>query len=213
MTLRKQSNGSLPVWKKKSRVLSPQERRRVAYHEMGHALVASSLPGRRSDPEGLNHPARRRCIRLHNATTNGRSVPTGRERSQKPHHCAHGWTRSQSLIFVGDVSTGAADDLQRATEIALEMVTRHGMDDNIGQRTYARPPQSFLPGLPTDHVEAAETTAREIDVAVRDIIAGAFERATDILRSRRSDLEEGVKLLLTRETLTVEEFPTIRRAA
>jgi cell division protease FtsH len=84
------------------------------------------------------------------------------------------------------------------------------MDDKIGQRTYARPRQAFLPGLPTDRIEAAETTTREIDVAVRDIIAGAFERATEILQSRRSDLEEGVKLLLTRETLTVEEFPVIR---
>ena len=121
-----------------------------------------------------------------------------------------GGRAAESLIFAGDVSTGAADDLQRATEIALEMVTRHGMDDKIGQRTYARPPQSFLPGLPTDRIEAAETTAREIDVAVRDIIAGAFERATEILQSRHSDLDEGVKLLLTRETLTVEEFPTIR---
>ena len=198
---------------KKSRVLSPQERRRVAYHEMGHALVASSLPG--VDPilkvsiiprgvgalgYTMQRPTEDRFLLAESDLKNRITVLMGGR-------------AAESLIFVGDVSTGAADDLQRATEIALEMVTRHGMDDKIGQRTYARPPQSFLPGLPTDHVEAAETTAREIDVAVRDIIAGAFERATDILQSRRSDLEEGVKLLLTRETLTVEEFPTIRRAA
>jgi cell division protease FtsH len=198
---------------KKSRVLSPQERRRVAYHEMGHALVASSLPG--VDPilkvsiiprgvgalgYTMQRPTEDRFLLAESDLKNRITVLMGGR-------------AAESLIFAGDVSTGAADDLQRATEIALEMVTRHGMDDKIGQRTYARSPQSFLPGLPTDHVEAAETTTREIDVAVRDIIAGAFECATDILRSRRSDLEEGVKLLLTRETLTVEEFPTIRRAA
>ena len=121
-----------------------------------------------------------------------------------------GGRAAESLIFAGDVSTGAADDLQRATEIALEMVTRHGMDDKIGQGTHARPPHSFLPGVPTDRIEAAEATALEIDIAVRDIIAGAFRRATDILQSRRPDLEGGVKLLLTRETLTVEDLPKIR---
>jgi cell division protease FtsH len=195
---------------KKSRVLSPQERRRVAYHEMGHALVASSLPG--VDPilkvsiiprgvgalgYTMQRPTEDRFLLAESDLKNRITVLMGGR-------------AAESLIFAGDVSTGAADDLQRATEIALEMVTRHGMDDKIGQRTYARPPHSFLPGVPTDRIEAAETTAREIDVAVRDIIAGAFRRATDILQSRRPDLEEGVKLLLTQETLTVEDFPTIR---
>ena len=195
---------------KKSRVLSPQERRRVAYHEMGHAIVASSLPG--VDPilkvsiiprgvgalgYTMQRPTEDRFLLAESDLKNRITVLMGGR-------------AAESLIFAGDVSTGAADDLQRATEIALEMVTRHGMDDKIGQRTYARQPRSFLPGLPTDRIEAAETTTREIDVAVRDIIAGAFKRATDILQSRRPDLDEGVKLLLTRETLTVEEFPTIR---
>ena len=195
---------------KKSRVLSPQERRRVAYHEMGHAIVASSLPG--VDPilkvsiiprgvgalgYTMQRPTEDRFLLAESDLKNRITVLMGGR-------------AAESLIFAGDVSTGAADDLQRATEIALEMVTRHGMDDKIGQRTYARQPHSFLPGLPTNRIEAAETTAREIDVAVRDIIAGAFERATEILQSRHSDLDEGVKLLLTRETLTVEEFPTIR---
>ena len=195
---------------KKSRVLSPQERRRVAYHEMGHALVASSLPG--VDPilkvsiiprgvgalgYTMQRPTEDRFLLAESDLKNRITVLMGGR-------------AAESLIFAGDVSTGAADDLQRATEIAIEMVTRHGMDDKIGQRTYARPPHSFLPGVPTDRIEAAETTAREIDVAVRDIIAGAFQHATDILQSRRPDLEEGVKLLLTRETLTVEDFPKIR---
>ena len=67
---------------------------------------------------------------------------------------------AEQLVFDGDISTGAADDLQRATEIALEMVTRFGMDEKVGQRTYTPAPQPFL-GLPTGgHGQAAETTTR-----------------------------------------------------
>jgi cell division protease FtsH len=83
------------------------------------------------------------------------------------------------------------------------------MDKKIGQRTYAPPQHPFLPGAPNDRLQAAESTAREIDLAVRDIIARAFERATEILQSRRNDLDQGAQLLLTRETLTIDEFPAI----
>ena len=121
-----------------------------------------------------------------------------------------GGRAAETLIFEGNVSTGAADDLQRATEIALEMVTKHGMDKKIGQRTYAPPPHPFFPGAATDRVHAAETTEREIDVAVRDIIGRAFDRATELLRSRRADLDKGVELLLARETVTADDFPAIR---
>jgi cell division protease FtsH len=121
-----------------------------------------------------------------------------------------GGRAAETMIFADDVSTGAADDLQRATEIALEMVTRHGMDEKIGQRTYAPAAQPFLAGAPADRLQAAETTAREIDLAVRDIISRAFTRAAEILRERKQDLEAGVQLLLKRESLTVDDFPAIR---
>jgi cell division protease FtsH len=198
---------------KKSRVLSPEERRRVAYHEMGHALVAASLPG--VDlihkvsiiPRGvgalgytMQRPTEDRFLLAESDLENRIAVLMGGR-------------AAEHLIFGGNVSTGAADDLQRATEIALEMVTRHGMDESVGQRTYAPPPQPFLPGVSADRPPAAETTAREIDLAVRDIIARAFDRACDILRSRRQDLEKGVELLLGRESLTADDFPAIRPAA
>jgi cell division protease FtsH len=113
-------------------------------------------------------------------------------------------------VFDGDVSTGAADDLQRATEIALEMVTRYGMDEKLGQRTYASTPQRFLAVPSPNHIEAAEVTNREIDIAVRDLLAKAFDRAREILRTRRGDLDAGAELLLKRETLTADDFPAIR---
>lgn len=198
---------------KKSRVLNLEERRRVAYNEMGHALVASSLPG--ADPiqkvsiiprgagalgYTIQRPTEDRFLLAESDLENRIAVLMGGRAAEK-------------LGVAGNVSTGAADDLQRVTEIALEMVTRHGMDETIGQRSYAPPQHPFLPSAPTGRLQAAETTAREIDVAVRDIIAHAFDRAREVLQFRRDDLDEGVELLLARETLTVDDFPAIRPMA
>jgi cell division protease FtsH len=195
---------------KKSRVLSPQERRRVAYHEMGHALVASSLSG--IDvvqkvsiiPRGVGALG----YTIQRPTEDRFLLAKGD--LEKRIAVLMGGRAAETMIFADDVSTGAADDLQRATEIALEMVTRHGMDEKIGQRTYAPAAQPFLAGAPADRLQAAETTAREIDLAVRDIISRAFTRAAEILRERKQDLEAGVQLLLKRESLTVDDFPAIR---
>jgi cell division protease FtsH len=194
---------------KKSRVLSAEERRRVAYHEMGHALVASSLPG--VDPVQkvsiiprgvgalgytMQRPTEDRFLLNESDLKNRIAVLMGGRAAEQ-------------LVFEGEISTGAADDLQRATEIAFEMVTHYGMDQKVGQRTYAQTRQQFL-GLPrAEHIEAAEATAREIDVAVRDIVAQGLEHATEVLKSRRADLEEGAKLLLTKESLMAQEFPAI----
>ena len=195
---------------KKSRVLGPAERSRVAHHEMGHALVAATLPG--VDP-------------VHKVSIIPRGVgalgytmqrPTedrfllGRQELENRIAVLMGGRAAEALIFDGEVSTGASDDLQRATQIAMEMVTRYGMNETVGQRTYAPPPQPFLAGAVADRIDASETTEREIDVAVRDLVAKAFGRATDILRSRRADLDEGARLLLAKETLTADQFPAIR---
>ena len=197
---------------KKSRVLNAEERRRVAYHEMGHALVAATLPG--------IDPVQKVSIIPRGVGALGYTIqrPTedrfllGRANLENRIAVLMGGRAAEQLIFEGDVSTGAADDLQRATEIALEMVTRFGMDETIGQRTYARAPQPFLPGPTADRVQAAEITTREIDVAVRDLLGKGFERAQEILRTRRADLDAGAQLLLKRETVTVDDFPAIRSA-
>jgi cell division protease FtsH len=86
------------------------------------------------------------------------------------------------------------------------------MDRTVGQRTYVPPQNPFLPGAAGDRLQAAELTAREIDLAVRDIVADALDRASAILRSRRADLDQGAGLLLARETLTADDFPAIRPA-
>jgi cell division protease FtsH len=198
---------------KKSRVLSKDERRRVAYHEMGHALVAAGLPG--------VDPVQKVSIIPRGVGALGYTMqrPTedrfllAQSDLEKRVAVLLGGRAAESMIFDGDVSTGAADDLQRATEIALEMVTRYGMDPTVGQRVYAPQPQAFLGGPQDRYVTAAETTAREIDVAVRDIVAKADRQALAILATLRAELDAGVAILLTKETLTADEFPALRPTA
>src|SRR4029077_15663035 len=120
----------------------------------------------------------------------------GRRRPSSTANSRPAGRRAEPLVFDGDLSTGAADDLQRATEIAMQMVTRYGMNETLGPRTYAPPPQPFLTGQQTGQIEASQATEREIDLAVRDIAVKAFERATDVLRRRRADLDEGARRLL-----------------
>ncbi len=198
---------------KKSRVLNKEERRRVAYHEMGHALVAATLPG--------VDPVQKVSIIPRGVGALGYTIQRPTEdrfllnRTHLENRIAvlMGGRAAEQLVFDGDVSTGAADDLQRATEIGMEMVIRYAMDEKVGQRTYTPAPQNFLV-LPTvNPIQAAEVTSREIDVAVRDLLSKAFDRAGAILRTRRSDLDAGAVLLLKRETLTADDFPAIRSGA
>lgn len=196
---------------KKSRVLNKDERRRVAYHELGHALVASSLPG--VDPVlkvsiiprgvgalgyTIQRPTEDRFLLSISDLENRIAVLMGGRAAEK-------------LLFDGNVSTGAADDLQRATEVATEMVTRYGMAGTLGQRTYALPHQAFLGNTSVEMSGLGETTSREIDVAIRDIVEKAFTRAFEILSGRRAELDTGVIKLLERETLNADEFASLRQ--
>lgn len=194
---------------KKSRVLSKEERRRVAYHEMGHALVAANTPG--VDPVQkvsiiprgvgalgytMQRPTEDRFLLAASDLRNRISVLMGGRAAER-------------LIFDGDISTGAADDLQHATQIAVEMVTRYGMNTTLGQRTYS-PPRNFLAAPQDQAFLASETTGREIDLAVRDLLDAGLASAGAILERHRPELEAGVRLLLSKETLTAEEFAPLR---
>jgi len=195
---------------KRSRVLNPHEREVVAYHEMGHALVASALPG--ADPVHkvsiiprgigalgytMQRPTEDRFLISSGDLKNKMAVLMGGRAAEK-------------LIF-GEVSTGAADDLDKATEIAREMVTRFGMVEALGQAVYERRRHAFLgeAALGMKSKEYSEETAREIDMAIKSLISEAFAKATEVLTSRRDDLEGGAKLLLEKETLTPDEFPPL----
>ncbi|BCU06389.1 ATP-dependent zinc metalloprotease FtsH [Allochromatium tepidum] len=187
---------------KKSRVLNPKERETVAYHEMGHALVALSLPG--TDPVhkvsiiprgigALGYTLQR--------PTEDRFLMT---RADLEHKIAVllGGRAAEKLVF-GEISTGAADDLARATDIARDMITRYGMDEDLGYIAFEAQRPRFLdvPELAQGGCRVAESTQARIDAAIRAIVMGVFERATAILETNRDVLERCAQELLRRETL------------
>ena len=199
---------------RKGRVLNPKEREAVAYHEMGHALAAASLPG--ADPVHKVSIIPRSIGALGytmTRPTEDRFLITRRDLENRMVVLLAG--RAAEDLVLGEVSTGAADDLARVTDIARQIVTRFGMHPALGQVVLEPERQSFLgegvPGLaPRDYSEA---TAREVDVAVRELIAQAYARAKALLAERRADLEAGTRLLLERETITPDDFPPLRQAA
>ncbi len=199
---------------KRHQVMNEQERRTVAVHEMGHALVAIVLPG--------TDPVHKISIIPRGIGALGYTLQRPTEdrylvrRKELEHRLAvlFGGRAAEALVF-GELSTGAADDLAKASELALDMVTRFGMADEVGQVTYERPRSPFLDAAGQLHAERphSEATARAIDHAVRRLIDEAFDTATGILTKRRALLEEGAAQLLAKETLTEEELgPLAQRA-
>ncbi len=120
--------------------------------------------------------------------------------------------RAAEALTFDDISTGAVDDIDRATEIARNMVTRFGMSEALGQIAYESLRPSFLGGIPMGEAarhDYSEETSREIDCAVRALIKEAFDAAVAILTLHRAALEEGSELLLQKETLRRDELPAL----
>lgn len=196
---------------KKNRLLNPREREVVAYHEMGHALVALSLPGTDTVhkvsiiPRGvgaLGYTIQR--------PTEDRFLMTSVELEEKMAVLLGG--RASEVLIFNELSTGAADDLAKATDIARSMVMRFGMDKKLGLVAYEQPHSSFLPGVSDGQAEVrrySEATAREIDNAVHDIVEAAFIKAGEILEERRELLVKCAKQLLEHETLLRDELLTL----
>jgi cell division protease FtsH len=197
---------------KRNRLLNEKERRIVAHHEMGHALLAMSLPG--VDPVhkvsiiprgigSLGYTIQR--------PTEDRFLMT-REELENKLTVLLGGRAAESLIF-GHLSTGAADDLAKATDIARSMVMRYGMDARLGHATYEEERQSFL-GVPAPGRERplSEDTTRAIDEAVRGIVNGAFQRALECLQRHRGLLETGARELLRKETLDEADLKALQEA-
>ena len=194
---------------KRNRLLNPLERRVVAYHELGHAMVALALPGTDSVhkvsiiPHGigaLGYTIQR--------PTEDRYLMTRAELENKMAGLLGG-RASEQLVF-HEISTGAADDLARATDIARAMVLRYGMSEALGNVTYDRERSPFLqPNVPLPQERNySDETAEAVDRAVRQLVDGAFDRAFGILQQNRALLDRTAAALLESETL---EEPAIER--
>ena len=198
---------------KKSRVMNPKEREVVAHHEMGHALVSLALPGTDEVhkvsiiPRGIGalgytiqRPTDDRYIMTRSELENRIAVLLGGRAAEK-------------LIY-DHLSTGAADDLAKATDIARSMVMRFGMDERLGHVSYDTGGPGFLgqqAGQTYLERRYSESTAMHIDDAVKRIMDELFVRAFAILRENRAVLESCARTLLAKETLSEAEIHALTK--
>ncbi len=194
---------------KKNRLINPKEREIVAYHEMGHAIVASSLPG--------TDPVKKISIIPRGIAALGYTMQTPTEdrflmnKSELFNRIATllGGRAAEEIVFE-DISTGAHNDLARATDIARSMVKEYGMSAKVGQVYFAREKRNQFLNIPTEGaVEYSEATAELIDSEVREIISNQYKRTMEILLEKRGILEDGAKILLEKEKIEGDEFNTL----
>ncbi len=203
---------------KRNRLINPRERKIVAYHEMGHALISMALSGVDKVhkvsiiPRGigaLGYTIQR--------PTEGRFLMTESELRDKIAVLMAG-RAAEKLIF-DHLSTGAADDLARATDIARSMVARYGMDADLGSVSYETEKSRFLGDRTPGYLERnySEATADAMDDAVREVLREASERALEILTNNRNILEKAASRLLEfqalDETALLEFERGLQRAA
>ena len=191
---------------KKNRLMNPQEKKIVAFHESGHAIVAESV--------GYADP-------VHKISIIPRGVAALGYTQQRPTEDRYLMTRpelldrlavllggrvAEELVF-GDISTGAQNDLQRATDIARSMVAEYGMSDLLGPVTYERPRQPmFLPETYASGKAYSETRAAQIDEEISRVIGETHERVRKILSERRKVLDNLARLLMEKEIVEGDEL-------
>ncbi|WP_394808279.1 ATP-dependent zinc metalloprotease FtsH [Nitrosomonas sp.] len=198
---------------KRNRLLNPEERRVVAFHELGHTMVALALPGTDEIhkvsiiPRGvgalgytIQRPTEDRFLMTRMELLNKMAVLLG--------------GRAAEQVVFQEVSTGAADDLVRATDIARAMVLRYGMSEALGNVAYEREQSAFLqPNMPLpQNRNYSEETANKIDIAVRVLVDQALERAINILQANRALLDQTAETLLQTETLNQPEILKLKQA-
>jgi cell division protease FtsH len=194
---------------KKNRLINPAEREAVAYHEMGHALVALSLPG--------TDPVQKISIIPRGIAALGYTMQVPTEdrflmrRTELINRVASllGGRAAEEIIF-SDISTGAHNDLSRATDIARSMVMEYGMSEKLGQVYLSRKSRSLFmeTGMPENR-EYSEATAELIDREIKSIIDAEYQTALTILRKKEAILIKGAKLLLEKEKIDGEELKAL----
>jgi len=202
-------------FEKKGRLISPEEKERVAYHETGHALVALSSPNA--------DPVRRVSIIPRSIGALGHTLQLpGKDRylMTEPEledriSVMLGGRAAEDIVYQGVTSTGASDDLQRATELAREMVTRYGMSKHLGTATYGLPrdPRYLRTPFGSEERNYSEHTAEQIDADVREIMDRLYEGVKSILRERRATLALVTAELIRKETLEREELEKLLASA
>jgi cell division protease FtsH len=193
---------------RKSMVITPEDKKKTAYHESGHAVIGMTLPG---------------CDPVHKVTV----IPRGRALGvtmSLPELDRYSLYKDQMLsqicmlfggrvaeeIFVGSISTGASNDFERATSIARDMVTRYGMSDALGPMVYGENEgEVFLGRSVTTHKNMSEATMQKIDTEIRRILDEQYARAQKILTEGRDKVEAMTAALMEWETIDAEQIGDI----
>ena len=198
---------------KKHRVLNAEEKHRVAFHESGHTLTAMTVP--------TGEPVHKVSIIPHGVAALGYTMQLpvvekflATENELKDQIAILLGGRAAEEIVFGDISSGASNDLERASEIARDMVTRLGMSDKLGPLTYGRRQQSlYIGGEYTEEKNYSEETAQQIDAAVRTLVEDGHRRARAILRDKRLVLDALAAQLEEKEVMSGEEVRRIINVA
>jgi cell division protease FtsH len=198
---------------RKSRVINPKEKEIVAYHEAGHALVAES---------------REHADRVTKISVIPRGVTALGYTQQQPTEDRYLMTRAELLdrldvlvggrvaeeLIFGDISTGAQDDLQRATDIARHMVTRYGMSQTLGLGTFEAARQALFLNVPSMAPrEYSEDTARRIDAEIEQLLESAHGRVRETLTAKRELLTALAKLLIEKEVVSRADLDALQASA
>jgi cell division protease FtsH len=199
---------------KKHRVINPKEREIIAVHETGHALVAALTPG--ADPVHKISIIPRGIGALGHTQqlpTEDRYLMTRHELQGKI-DVWFGGCAAEQVVF-GDISTGAQNDLQRATEVARAMVLEYGMGDTLGPVTFPRHHPLFLPEHPAypaeGHREYSEATAQALDLETKKLLEERLEHVLQLLRDKRPLLDRIAAVLLAQEVLEGDAFARMVR--
>src|SRR2546426_3166597 len=198
---------------RRSRVINPKEKEIVAYHEAGHALVAES---------------REHADRVAKISVIPRGVAALGDTQQQPTEDRYLMTRAELLdrldvllggrvaeeLVFGDVSTGAQDDLQRATDMARHMIARYGMSEALGLATFEQPRQALFLNVPSMAPrEYSEETARRIDAEIEKVLETAHGRVRETLTGKRDMLTSLAKLLIEKEVVSRDDLTTLLASA
>lgn len=193
---------------KKSRKVTERERRLTAFHEAGHAVVSKMLPTQDRVHQVSIIPRGRAGGYTLSLPKEDTFFNSKTEMLEEIVSLLGGRVAEQ--LFLGDISTGASNDIERATNIAKSLVTKYGMSERLGARTFGDQNNEVFIGLDYGHtVDYSQETAAVIDEEIHKIIDECYKRCTDILNSHRESLTKVAELLLEKEKIEGEEFDAL----
>ncbi|HIT03064.1 MAG TPA: ATP-dependent zinc metalloprotease FtsH [Candidatus Caccocola faecipullorum] len=193
-------------YQKKNAILTEQERRTVAYHEIGHAIVAAEQSGSAPVEKITIIPRTSGALGYTMQVEEGDRYIVTREELENKIATLTGGRAAEETVF-GTMSTGAANDIEQATKLARAMVTRYGMSDEFGMVALETEGARYLGG--ESYAQCSPETQTEIDREVSAIVKAQHEKALKILSANRAKLDELSQYLYEKETITGEEFMKI----